>query len=96
MNYHQGDIILRRINQIPNTAKKTRDEIVAYGEVTGHAHRIKNSEIFEENDKTFVRVLDIEPMSHDTHPPTLPIETGDYERLRQYEYFPEGELEVKD
>lgn len=96
MNYHQGDILLRRIDKIPNTAKKTRDEIVAYGEVTGHAHRVKNAEIFEDGKETFVRIPESEPMTHDTHPPTLPIETGDYERLRQYEYFPEGDLEVKD
>jgi len=96
MNYHQGDIILKRINAIPKDAKKIRDEIIAFGEVTGHSHRIIGAEIFGVDEKEFVRIKEAHPMIHNEHPPTENVEIGDYERLRQFEYFPEGDIEVKD
>ncbi len=96
MNYHQGDILLKRIKKIPSDAKRIRTEIVAFGEVTGHTHRIKESIIYESNSKEFVEILNAAPMTHDTHPSTDIIEIGDYEMLRQYEYFPEGDLLAKD
>lgn len=96
MNYHQGDIVLRRIEKIPDNAKKIRDELVATGEVTGHIHRIAVAEIFGLNNSEFVRVRSANPMTHDEHPPTDVVEVGDYEKIQQYEYFPEGELVTKD
>ena len=96
MSIHQGDILLRPIDKIPSEAKKIREEIVAFGEVTGHTHRIKNSSIYGLDNKEFVRVHTYDPMTHDTHPSSDKIEIGDYETLRQFEYFPTGELIAKD
>ena len=44
----QGDVLLFRVSELPKGAKdvtpKNGDVILAYGEVTGHAHRIKRVE----------------------------------------------------
>ena len=45
--YRQGDVLLRRVSQLPDGAVKSpkTDRIVlAYGEVTGHAHAIATEE----------------------------------------------------
>jgi len=98
MNYHQGDILLqKRESPIPVTAKKTRDEIAAYGEATGHTHRVAGAQIYRDDDgREFVRVIASAPMTHDEHPATAAVEPGDYDLIRQYEYFPEGDIAVAD
>jgi len=38
----QGDIYFEAVNKVPAGAKPYRSTILAYGEVTGHAHRISS------------------------------------------------------
>ena len=41
MLYRQGDVYFKPIRKIPaGPAKKRKDGAVAYGEVTGHSHRL--------------------------------------------------------
>lgn len=96
MNYHQGDVLLVRIDKLPVGAKKIREEIVQFGEITGHAHKIIGSGIYEENGKWYVEVPKSEPMTHEDHPFTPPIEAGVYARRIQQEYFPDGFRDTKD
>ena len=41
--FRQGDIFFEEINEIPEKAEVKEDGIIAYGEVTGHAHHLRTS-----------------------------------------------------
>lgn len=96
MNYHQGDVFLRRIEKIPAQAKFVRKNVVAYGEITGHKHQIVDSMFYELDGKSYLKVTSENPMTHEEHPATEKIKSGDYEVVIQQEYFPDGFTDVKD
>jgi hypothetical protein len=98
--YRQGDVLIRQIESIP-TQKSTKrvDGVLAYGEVTGHAHQVE--------DKSAAEVLEIESglylrvgeegvrIVHEEHAPiTLP--AGNYEVTIQREYAPADIRNVAD
>lgn len=93
--YHQGDVLLIPAT-IPANAKFLNDEIVQWGEITGHTHKLEKSKIYEAGNRKFVRVMVAEPMTHEDHPPTSEIKKGDYEIIIQNEYFPDGVKKVID
>jgi len=35
----QGDLLFIKVGEAPKNAKKAKDNVLAYGEVTGHSHR---------------------------------------------------------
>jgi len=86
--YRHGDVQLIPIKEIPKEAKKVegRKEL-AYGEVTGHAHRIDVGEIFETKDgKLYLSVDNLSDLTyvdnfsnldHEEHQ-TLKIKKGKY------------------
>ena len=47
MQARQGDIFFKTVKNIPNNLKKKTDNILAYGEVTGHSHKIMSPSISE-------------------------------------------------
>lgn len=99
----QGDVLLRRIPNLPEkAAKKARDGdvILAWGEVTGHAHRIADPKVVEwtAEDKRFLEVTGIAAsLTHEEHA-TVTIEPGLYEIVtqREYEPGPVGQRAVED
>lgn len=106
--YRQGDVLFRKIKSAPTGERKQRkDGAVAYGEVTGHSHRLAVedravADVFECGDGLYVHVsasgVHIEggaTFIHEEHGPiTLP--PGNYEVVIQREYFPEGIRNVLD
>lgn len=46
--YFHGDVVLKKINKLPNDIKRKKDNIIAEGEMTGHAHTVdlKDSILF--------------------------------------------------
>lgn len=98
----QGDVLLRSVH-IPNDAIRQqvtgRRAIMAYGEVTGHAHALEaqDIELYEKDGRTFVRVINAAGVSltHEEHGSIL-VPKGDYERVVQREYSPEEIRKVLD
>ena len=105
----QGDLLIRRINDIPETAQIVPAEsgkyIVAHSE-TGHHHVVAERagvSYFSSEDPmvSYLRVIDdVEALleherSFDTHESLL-IKGGTYEIRRQREYTPEGWRRVAD
>ena len=43
----QGDILFKIVEKIPEKLKAKRDSILAYGETTGHSHKIMTPSISE-------------------------------------------------
>lgn len=95
----QGDVLLIPVGKAPRGRKVKRDKgrvILAYGEVTGHAHAILDGHVQlitaeDANDLAmwFLLVPD-KPASlvHEEHS-TLVVPPGVYEVRRQREYAPE-------
>lgn len=97
----QGDLLITKIDRIPETAKPVNAEygvhVVAHSE-TGHHHVVDANTVdyFDAANDAFVSYLRVrEPTdlqhlrSFDTHAP-LHIQPGDYQINRQREYTPEG------
>lgn len=101
LKFRQGDVLFIRRDSIPaGKAKKREDGAVAYGEVTGHSHRLADlatAEVLEVGGGIFVRVseegisIDGGPGAtfiHEEHGP-VSLAPGDYEIRIQREYSPE-------
>lgn len=103
--YRQGDILLVRVGMPEATLKPVpKDEgrvILAYGEVTGHAHVAECAEggvaelLETEEGRRFLKLVDPGVVVHDEHAP-IDLEPGYYEVRRQREYTPEYNRYVAD
>lgn len=90
--YRQGDVLLVAaklpINAQP--ADKPGDVILAFGEVTGHAHRIKEREkvrMWDAGAERFLQVLEATMLTHEEHAPVV-LQPGIYRLPQQVEYTP--------
>lgn len=103
--YRQGDIFIIRTDEIPDGARPVaRDNgriVLAYGEVTGHAHAVldRAADLFdhEQLEDRFLQVLadggvDLVHEEHDT----IHLAPGNYIVRRQREYTPERIIQVAD
>lgn len=108
MIYRQGDVLLVMIDSLPKDAEivKNKDRIVlAYGEVTGHAHAISVIEaiefkakpvpVFDVQAERFIQVTEKALLKHEEHA-TIELPKGDYAILQQRVYTPEEIKRVED
>jgi len=105
MIFRQGDVLIRAIDAIPANAVDVtpKDRIVlAYGEVTGHAHAIAPDEAREFSFaaapgvvRRFLSVVKEAVVRHEEHAP-IPLPPGVYEIVQQREYTPEAIRNVAD
>ena len=100
--YRQGDVFIERVDALPTTTTpKPRDRgrvVLAYGEVTGHAHAIDSAlaELFEEQDGTlYLRASGAVDLVHEEHS-TIALAPGVYRITHQREYSPEAIRRVAD
>lgn len=69
----QGDVLLIPVSGVPKDATREvfkGDVILAYGEVTGHAHRIKESskvEVWSKGAARFIRAMETVALTHEEH-----------------------------
>lgn len=96
--YRQGDLLIRKIDKLPSTVKKRKDDVLVIGEATGHAHRIENGLIYEiprnkiprmmerNNEPTmFIKAEKGATVVHEEHDP-IELEPGIYQVTRQREW----------
>lgn len=82
----QGDLIIFSVDQIPKGLKKREGNVLVYGEVTHHAHRVNNADIWEQGDDLYVQPFSSTIIEHEEHNP-IPLEApGVYRISRQREY----------
>jgi len=97
----QGDVYLTRVKALPKGAKpKERDAgriVLAYGEVTGHAHAIHDTEalLYDFGEEMYLEADGTVTLRHEEHAP-VKIEKGLYKVTRQREYSPEAIRNVAD
>jgi len=95
--FRQGDVLVVGVDSLPDHLTPVpRDAgrvVLAYGEVTGHAHAIWSERVqfFREDGsgRGFIQVSAGEPvaLSHEEHD-TIDLAPGTYEVVRQREYEP--------
>jgi hypothetical protein len=104
--YRQGDVGITRVAALPANAtpvENTSRIVLAYGEVTGHAHALAPGEAreftFAEAGgivRRFLEVFDLgATVLHEEHAP-ISLPPGFYEITQQREYTPEAIRNVAD
>ena len=102
--YRQGDVLLIRVDDIDTTAPQQRDTagriVLAYGEVTGHAHAIHDHGVTLYGTDLAERFLEVLTeggaiLSHEEHGP-IQLPEGNYRVVRQREWAPEGARWIAD
>ena len=92
-----GDVQVFKVEEIPAEAKLLdgRKEL-AYGEVTGHAHRVDLGELFEtKNGDLYLKVDRLANLTHEEHK-TITLEPGNYRVCVKRQYTPDGWDNVRD
>ena len=94
VHYRQGDVLLVKIEKLPAGLKRKNDKVLAYGETTGHHHRLtgKGTILYSnEQDQQFAEMPEADLLVHDEHGPHQ-IPAGAYEVRIQRELDLAGEI----
>ena len=97
MTNRHGDVFLTKIDAIPNDAKSLGErKELAFGEKTGHTHRIKFGKLFETEDGVLYLKTDRQDyLAHEEHKEKV-IEPGFYRIGIKRQYKPDGWESVRD
>lgn len=97
MKIRHGDVIIEAIDQIPSETKSLgKRKELAYGEVTGHAHRVDIGELFEAKEgQLYLKVDKLANLTHEEHK-TVELNPGCYRVTIKRQYSPEGWERVAD
>ena len=95
--YRQGDVLIIPVKSIPKAVEVVEREagrvVLAHGEVTGHAHAIKDKRAALFRDPKLAAIFmhvsgdEAVALEHDEHE-TINVPPGDYQIVRQVEYSP--------
>ena len=89
----QGDVLLIEVASLPDGAKDVTpdgDVILAYGEVTGHAHRIAQTRmapkvrVWDAAGERFIQRVTDAAITHEEHAPAV-VERKFYQQIYQVE-----------
>ena len=98
--YRQGDVFIIPVQKLPSSGvRKNHNGVLALGEVTGHAHRLANTQqgsVCSINDEMYLEILDdTADIVHEEHG-TITLKRGVYAVRIQREYTPAGIRRVYD
>ena len=97
MMKRQGDILIIRIDSMPQDAAKQANRILAEGEATGHMHELDKGEVYEKDGTLYFKVEEdsATTLNHPEHK-AVTFDPGTYKVIRQREYEPRGWRYVAD
>ena len=91
MLYRHGDVLIDGVPDLPEGAQPRSDLVLAYGEMTGHSHRVEPAEgarLFDHPNGLYLRVTaETATVVHEEHGP-IALRAGCYRVWRQREYTP--------
>lgn len=97
-----GDVLVHKVSSLPagalvQVADVPGQAILAYGEVTGHAHRVKDptAQLWLDGANTYLTVDQVAQLTHEEHH-TITLEPGVYQVIHQVEYSPSAMRRVVD
>lgn len=82
--YRHGDVVIKEVEKLPKELIRKSDNIVAYGEATGHNHKLAELElgtleVYQAKDgKIYFNATQPVTISHEEHK-TITIEPGSFE-----------------
>jgi hypothetical protein len=91
MLYRHGDVLVADVPAVPPGAQRRPDLVLAYGEMTGHSHRVvpaDAAELYDHEGLLYLRVTAARAtLLHEEHGP-IELREGSYRVWRQREYTP--------
>jgi hypothetical protein len=91
-----GDVIVEKVEKIPESKSCGERKELAFGEVTGHAHRVDVGELFETKEgQLYLKVDTLAKLSHEEHK-TMTLDPGCYKITIKRQYIPNGWTNVAD
>jgi hypothetical protein len=99
--YRQGDVLLMRVRKLPAGAVEQpphqRGIVLAFGEVTGHAHVISpaKAKMWSAQAERYVQMLEDGALTHEEHS-AINLPKGVYAVVIQTEYTPQALRRVED
>jgi len=97
MQLRHGDVWLETVDTLPSQSRPKRGRVVAYGEVTGHAHALtEDGLLYEAPDGTvYIRVpQNGTTLTHEEHHP-ISLAPGVYQVRIQRQYDPYTQVQVR-
>ncbi len=96
MQIRQGDVFLQKVDSLPKEAIE-KDNILAYGESTGHKHQIVNGKVMVDNlGNQYVVANQETQLVHEEHG-TITLTDNVFKVIQQREYdLSEGVRQVLD
>jgi hypothetical protein len=95
----QGDVFMEKIDKLNlSKFKKRESNVIQFGEVTGHAHRVADpgAEIYEAaNGDIFVKITNPTELIHEEHG-AIALDKGFYKVTIQREFDPVRDRQVLD
>jgi hypothetical protein len=92
--YRQGDLLIRKIETLPQGLTKLDTKILAEGEATGHQHRLtsQTTQVFRDDarQQKFLSVVEPTQLVHEEHKP-ITIDEGTYVIIQEREFDPFGD-----
>jgi hypothetical protein len=102
MLYRQGDVLIERVEAMPDSGTAVEPKhglvILAEGEATGHHHSIAATDVesvIEGDGAMFLKLIRDSVVSHQEHG-AISLKAGNYRVTRQREYTPEEVRNVAD
>lgn len=97
--YRHGDVLLRRIAQLPTGVQPMLGATLAHGEATGHRHQIQQSDavqLWVRGNNLFLEVKETSAtLIHEEHR-AIELPQGLYRVWQQREYRPDAYIDVRD
>ncbi|MEA5580550.1 hypothetical protein VB620_04240 [Nodularia harveyana UHCC-0300] len=99
MLYRHGDVLISKIASLPIGVQKRTGATLAHGEITGHSHRIQQTQavqLWVNGSELFLEVkAPSATLIHEEHR-AIQLPQGFYRVWKQREYRPDAYVEVED
>ena len=96
MMVRQGDLLILKVNGLPEEAVKLNHRILAEGEATGHMHELDSGELYESKGTMYFSVSGKNTILKHPEHKQVTFKPGVYKVIRQREYEPNGWRRVSD
>ena len=97
--YRHGDLLVATHEKIPDQARQLKHLVLAEGELTGHSHRIAETDaavLYQDWHGMYLHVTaEYATLVHQEHGP-IQLPRGIYRVWRQREYTPQGIRTIRD
>lgn len=93
----QGDLLIVKVDKIPEGTVWRKSRILAEGEATGHMHELDSGEVYEKEGTLYFKVAQggVSTLNHPEHK-AVTFDPGEYKVIRQREYEPRSWRYVSD